>query len=104
LVAAARDIYASGSDRVEVEAAEQAAEAARTALDEAVAHGPEQTAEGRALLAAEHALDAATNRLHDARDAASRWKARAETLALALDVAHAAAHGELVRSLPGVVG
>ncbi len=104
LVAAARDIYASGSERVAVEEAEQRAEAARHALDEAMAHAPEQTAEGRALIAAEHAFDTATTRLLNAGDAASRWRARAETLALALDAAQASVASELVGSLPGVVG
>ena len=104
LVAAARDIYASSSEREAVEEAEQRADAARAALDEAAAHAQEQTAEGRALLAAEHALETATKRLNDGRDDVSRWHTRAETLALALDAAHTAAHGELVDSLPGVVG
>ncbi|HEY3831952.1 MAG TPA: chromosome segregation protein SMC [Acidimicrobiia bacterium] len=104
LVAAARDIYGSSAERERVEEAEQTAEAARAALDEAAAHAPEQTAEGRALLAAEHALETATKRLNDARDDASRWHTRAETLTLALDAAHASAHSELVDALPGVVG
>jgi chromosome segregation protein len=58
-------------------------------------------AEVRSAEAALQAADA-TARVADAES--SRWSARAETLALALDAAHAAAGGEVIAELNGVLG
>ncbi len=104
LAEVARELDAAGPEHLAVEQRERAADAARVALDEAAAHAPEDTAEGRALLAAEHALETSTARQQDAREEAGRWRTRAETLELALDAAHAETRADTINTLPGVVG
>jgi chromosome segregation protein len=56
------------------------------------------------LAAAEAAVQEADAAARVAEAEASRWNARAETLALALDAAHAAAGGEAIADLDGVIG
>src|SRR5262249_1416127 len=56
------------------------------------------------LAAAEAAVQEADAAARVAEAEASRWNARAETLALALDAAHAAAGGEAIADLSGVLG
>jgi chromosome segregation protein len=62
------------------------------------------TPEGRELRAAEEGVQTADAAWRDAEADASRWRARAEMLALALDEAHAAAGGEHLADLEGVLG
>jgi chromosome segregation protein len=65
---------------------------------------PEHGAEGDERRSAEQAHDAANAALRDDEAEAARWRARAETLAAALAGEQAAAGGESVRDLPGVLG
>jgi chromosome segregation protein len=54
--------------------------------------------------AAEDALHNADREHREAEAEASRWRSRAETLALALDAAHAAAGGQAIADIDGVLG
>ncbi len=67
-----------------------------------VAH--ELTPEGRELRAAEDAVQSADTAWRSAEAEASRWRARAEMLAAALEEAHAAAGGDELADLDGVLG
>lgn len=104
LAQAADALAGIAGERDALDRAEAEAEAARSALDADANRAGDETAEGRALRDAERALDEATTAAHDAQAAAARWRARADTLQLALDEAHAAAGGAAIRQLAGVVG
>jgi chromosome segregation protein len=101
-VGADRD--ALGPDIVAAELAEAEAAHVRAEVDAHAATAPELTDEGRELRAAEDALQDADTAWRDAEADASRWRARAEMLALALEEAHAAAGGESIADLDGVLG
>jgi chromosome segregation protein len=88
----------------EAEHADRTAEALRVEVDAAATVAPDMTPQARARRAAEDDVDDADTRFRAAESDASRWRARAETLALALDAAHAAAGGEAIATLDGVIG
>jgi chromosome segregation protein len=91
-------------DRVAAAAAEGEAERVRSDVDARAAVARELTAEGRELKAADDALQAADAQWRSAEAEASRWRARAETLASALAAEHAAAGGEELADIDGVLG
>jgi chromosome segregation protein len=98
-------------DRQALEPAVAAADAAaadaarvRAELDAHTAVAPDLTPEGAERRAAEDALQHADAAARDAATEASRWRARAEMLAAALDEAHAAAGGEDLAGVDGVLG
>ena len=88
----------------EADAAQVEAERARVEMEAQVGVSPELTAEARELREAEDALRDVNTEHRRAESDASRWRARAEMLALALEEAHAAAGGEEIASLDGVLG
>ena len=88
----------------EADAAQREADRARAEVEANAGVSPELTAEARELRAAEEALRDADETHRKAESDASRWRARAEMLALALDEAHAAAGGEDIAGLDGVLG
>jgi chromosome segregation protein len=85
-------------------AAQTEAERVRAEIDARAAISPELTDEAHELRAAEEALHAADDTHRAASSEASRWRARAEMLASALEDAHAAAGGEEIVGLSGVLG
>jgi chromosome segregation protein len=88
----------------DADAARAEADRARIEMEAQVGVSPELTAEARELREAEEALRE-VNAAHRRADSdASRWRARAEMLALALEEAHAAAGGDEIASLDGVLG
>jgi chromosome segregation protein len=80
------------------------AERVRAEIETRAAVSPELTEEARELRAAEEALHEADDVHRAAASEASRWRARAEMLASALEDAHAAAGGEEIVGLQGVLG
>jgi chromosome segregation protein len=88
----------------EAEHAERAADALRVEVDAAATVAPDMTPQARARRAAEDDVHDADARFRAAESDASRWRARAETLALALDAAHAAAGGDAIADVDGVIG
>ena len=87
--------------RAEADEVERAAAALRAEVDAQAAITPELTAESRALRAAEEAVRRADTAWRDATAGASRWRSRAETLALALDDASETAQSV---ELDGMIG
>ncbi|MFM8238479.1 MAG: hypothetical protein ACKOBG_12125, partial [Actinomycetota bacterium] len=82
-----------------------AAEVARLRDALGTADAPDgPTALGERRRAAETALAAAEDARRTREAEASRWRARADTLAVALDEAHAAAGGAEIAEVPGVLG
>ena len=90
--------------RQQAAAAQTEAERARVEIEARAAVSPELTDEARELRAAEESLHAADDTYRSAASEASRWRARAEMLASALEDAHAAAGGEEIVGLDGVLG
>ncbi|MDQ1382624.1 MAG: chromosome segregation protein, partial [Actinomycetota bacterium] len=88
----------------EADAARAQAERARLEIETHVGVSPDLTDEARELRGAEDALRDADAEHRRADSDASRWRARAEMLALALDEVHAAAGGEEIADLDGVLG
>ena len=88
----------------EADSADTEAARVRTELESRAAVAPELTSEGQELRATEDVLQAADAAWREAEAEASRWRARAEMLAMALDEAHAAAGGEHLADLDGVLG
>ncbi len=88
----------------EADAAQAEAERLRAEVEAQVGVSPELTTEARELRAAEEALRDADAEHRRADSEASRWRARAEMLALALEEAHAAVGGEEIADLDGVLG
>lgn len=88
----------------EAEAAQAGADRARTAVEADSGVSPELTAEARELRTSEDALREADTTHRGAESEASRWRARAEMLALALEEAHAAVGGDEIASVDGVLG
>ena len=88
----------------EAHLAQLEADRARTEMEARVGVSPDLTAEARELRAAEEALREADAAHRGAESDASRWRARAEMLALALEEAHAAAGGDDIAGLDGVLG
>ncbi len=88
----------------EADAARLEAERVRTEVESQAAVSPELTDEARELRAAEDALREADAAHRRTDSDASRWRARAEMLALALEETHAAAGGEDILGLDGVLG
>jgi chromosome segregation protein len=88
----------------EAQVAQLEADHARTEMEAHVGVSPDLTAEARELRAAEEALREADAVHRGAESDASRWRARAEMLALALEEAHAAAGGDDIAGLDGVLG
>ena len=84
--------------------AEAEAGRVRAEVDAHVGVSPELTAEARELRAAEEELREVDAVHRRADTEASRWRARAEMLALALEDAHAAAGGDDIVSIDGVLG
>jgi chromosome segregation protein len=80
------------------------ADCARDEVEAQVRVSRDLTAEARELRAAEEALRDADAALRRAESVATRWRARAEMLALALEEVHAAAGGDDIASLDGVLG
>jgi chromosome segregation protein len=80
------------------------ADRARIEMEAQVGVSPDRTAEARELRAAEDALRDADATLRRAESDATRWRARAEMLTLALEDAHLAAGGDDIASLEGVLG
>jgi chromosome segregation protein len=111
-LAQARDTQAKvEADRAELAPANAAAEAAeadaarvRADVEARAAIAHELTPEGRELQAAEEAQQIADAAAREAEGEASRWRARAEMLAQALEEAHAAAGGEELADVEGVIG
>jgi chromosome segregation protein len=95
---------ALGPAASEADAADTEAARVRAEIERQAAVARELTAEGRELRAAEEAVQGADAAWRDAEADASRWRARAEMLALALDEAHAAAGGDHLADLEGVLG
>ena len=87
--------------RAEADEVERAAAAMREEVDAQAAIAPELTAEARARRAAEEAVERADAAWRDATADASRWRSRAETLALALEGAAATAPAV---ELDGMIG
>jgi chromosome segregation protein len=89
----------------EAEAAQANAEHMRLEVEARLGVAPELTSEARELRAAEEALREADAVHRRAESEASRWRARAEMLALALEEAHAAVGGdEILGKVEGVLG
>jgi chromosome segregation protein len=88
----------------EAHAAQAEADRVRAEVQAQIGVSPELTAEARALRAAEDALREADTAHRRAESDASRWRARAEMLALALEEAHAAVGGDDIASIDGVLG
>jgi chromosome segregation protein len=88
----------------EAQLAQVEADRARTEMDAQVGVAPDLTTEARELRAAEEALREADTTHRRAESDASRWRARAEMLGLALEEAHAAAGGDDIAGLDGVLG
>ncbi len=86
------------------DAADADAERVRADVDARAAVAHELTPEGRELRAAEDAVQTADAAWRAAEAEASRWRARAEMLAAALDEARAAAGGDELADLDGVLG
>ncbi len=104
LAEAAAALAGVAGERDALEAAAREAESARALLDADNARPSDETPEGSQRRAADAALDGATAELHEAQSAAARWRARADTLQLALDEAHAAAGGDAIQAVQGVLG
>jgi len=83
----------------EAHAAQAEADRVRAEVQAQIGVSPELTAEARALRAAEDALREADTAHRRAESDASRWRARAEMLALALEEAHAAVGGDDIASI-----
>ena len=90
--------------RHEADEAERAAGALRAEIDATATIAPDMTPLARARRAVEDELHDADARFRTAESEASRWRARAETLAMALDAAHAAAGGDAIADVEGVIG
>src|SRR5207244_4358991 len=89
----------------DAQVAQVAAERARSEMEAQVGVSPDLTAEARELRGAEEALRDADATLRQAESDATRWRARAEMLALALEEAHAAAGGDdILEQVDGVLG
>jgi chromosome segregation protein len=86
------------------DAADAQAAELRRAVEAQAAIAHELTPEGRELRAAEDAVEAADAAARAAEAEASRWRARADMLAQALDEVHAAAGAEALAGLDGVLG
>ncbi|HEV7526697.1 MAG TPA: chromosome segregation protein SMC, partial [Acidimicrobiia bacterium] len=104
LARVARDRAALEPRVAEADAAQADADRVRAEVDARTEVSPELTAEARELRAAEEALREADGLHRHADSDASRWRARAEMLALALEETHAAAGGEALDGLDGVLG
>ncbi len=89
---------------LEAETAQADADRVRVALDAQSGVSPELTSEARELRVAEEALREADTARRGAESEASRWRARAEMLALALEEAHAAVGGDDIATIEGVLG
>jgi chromosome segregation protein len=94
---------AARADEVEAEAARLAAERDRAQADPDALGAARATA-GERRQAAEGALEAAEERLRGAQGDATRWHARADALALALDQARAATGVDRLAGVEGVAG
>jgi chromosome segregation protein len=88
----------------DAQAAQADADRMRAEVDAQVGVSPELTDEARELRTAEEALREADAAHRRADSDASRWRARAEMLALALEEAHAATGGEDIAAIEGVLG
>src|SRR5207248_2497725 len=73
----------------DAQVAQVAAERARSEMEAQIGVSPDLTVEARELRGAEEALRDADATLRQAESDATRWRARAEMLALALEEAHA---------------
>jgi chromosome segregation protein len=104
LAATARELYALHPQVALADEADEEVARLRAAVGAQADVAPDMTPEGRERRASEDALAAADAAWRDAESLASRWRARAETLALALDAEHAAAGGDAVAEMAGVVG
>ncbi len=104
LGAVATQLAALAPDQEAADAAEREAAELRATVDADALVASELTPEGRAVRAAEATLQEADTAWRDAEAEASRWRARAETLALALDEERAAAGGEAITDVDGVIG
>ncbi len=91
-------------EREALELAENAAEVDRAELDAIASFAPEDTEQGHALRVAEQRFESVNDQRNVAHSEVGRWQARAETLQMALDEAHAATGGDAIRGLVGVVG
>jgi chromosome segregation protein len=100
----ARELYALAPEISEADQADEAAARLRSEVDADAAVAADMTAEAQERRAAEEVLHSADAALRAAETEESRWHARAETLALALEQAHAAAGGEAIAVIDGVVG
>ncbi len=88
----------------EADSAHAEAERVRAEVEAHAGVAPELRAEARELRSAEEALREADEVHRRADSDASRWRARAEMLALALEEAHAAVGGEEIAGVQGVLG
>ncbi|GIU89425.1 MAG: hypothetical protein KatS3mg010_0524 [Acidimicrobiia bacterium] len=104
LAAVARDLYALSPAMADAQAAEEEAERLRAEVDAASGVAPDMTPEAQERRLAEEAVHEADEVVRAAEADASRWRARAETLAMALDEAHAAAGGDAIAAIDGVIG
>jgi chromosome segregation protein len=99
-----RDLAILAPARAEADTADEEAARVRAEVDERAATARELTEEGRELRAAEDEVQAADAQWRDAETESSRWRARAEMLAQALEEAHAAAGAEALVDIEGVLG
>ena len=88
----------------EAEAAEADAARARAEVEATASVSPELSDVGREVRVAEEAVREADAAHRAAEAEASRWRARAEMLALALEEAHAATSQDAIADVDGVLG
>jgi chromosome segregation protein len=104
LAAVARELYALSPQIEEATAAEGVAEQLRFELESEAGVAADMTEEAQARRLAEETLHQADAALRVAEAEVSRWRARAETLAMALAAEYDAAGGASIVDLDGVVG
>ncbi len=101
----ARELYALGPQLAEAESAEENARNVRTELEAHTSVAAEMTEAAQVRVTAEQRLSEAEAQLRGAEATATRWRARADTLAAALEATHAADGGRrLASGVDGVVG
>jgi len=103
LAAVGRDLYALAPQIAEADDAEEDVARVRAEL-ESGAVASDMTSEARERRDAEEILAEVDAAWRAAETEASRWRSRADTLAMALDAEHAAAGGEAIADIAGVVG
>ena len=104
LAAVSRELAALEPLAADTDAAERAVAELRSEVDATAFVAPDMTPTARARRAAEDALHDADAEYRAAESGASRCRARAETLAMAVAAAHAAAGSDTIAGIDGVLG